>query len=205
MSILLKLKVKATGRPLEAGQDHFWRVMRTLDTGGPWSVSDVLKHSRGASRDTLKDYVRRLVKGGYLVISETLPDGSRLYRIERRSSRAPSVGRDGSTGRQGTINRQLWTAIRSLGAFSYRELIVAASTEEVPIRETTARDYLKRLCDAGYLRIVDASKPGIPRTYALKRSMNTGPDAPKVLRTKLIWDPNREEIIGETIAEEERS
>ena len=205
MPPLLKLKVKATGRPIAAGQDHFWRVMRDLDRDGPWTVSDVSARSPGASRDTVVEYNRRLVKGGYVAAVDTMPDGTIRYRIIRKASRAPVVKRDGSTGSHGAVNRQIWTAIRSLGSFSYRELVVAASTEEVPVQEVTARDYLRRLCDAGYLRIVDPGKPRTPCTYALKRSMNTGPDAPKVLRTKLIWDPNRNEIIGETIAEEERS
>lgn len=205
MSVLLKLKVKATGQPLDSGQDHFWRVMRDLDPGGPWTVTDVSDRSRSDSREAVKEYVRRLIKGGYLAGAGTLEDGTRLYQIARRVAHAPSVTRDGQRGRQGAVNRQLWTAIRSLGSFNYRELVIAAATEEVPIRETTARDYLKRLFNAGYLRIVDPGKPGTPRTYALKRAMNTGPGAPKVLRTKLVWDTNRNEIVGETIAEEDRS
>lgn len=205
MAALLKLKIKATGRPLEAGQDHFWSVIRDLDKAGAWSIADVVDRSRGASRRTVEEYVRRLVKGGFVAVDDTPSDGAKLFRIARRVARAPSVTRNGQPGRQGAVNRQLWTAIRSLGSFNYRELVIAAATEETPIRETTARSYLERLCDAGYLRIVDPGQPGTPRTYALKRAMNTGPGAPKVLRTKLVWDTNRNEIVGETIAEEDRS
>ena len=32
--------------------------------------------------------------------------------------------------------------------------------------------------------------------------MNGGPDAPRVLRTHLIYDPNRNEVMGEAEAED---
>jgi hypothetical protein len=35
--------------------------------------------------------------------------------------------------------------------------------------------------------------------------MNTGPEAPKVLRSHMVFDPNRQSLVGETFAEEEPS
>lgn len=203
MSAILKLRVTATGKPVRAGQDHFWAVIRRLDAHGPWTVPAVIAQSPDALGADVRAYVRRLVKAGWA--EEQAKDGEvSRYRLLRRPVRGPSIDREGRLRKPGQVNRQIWTAIRGLATFSYREITVAASTEDVPIAEGTVKKYLTRLSQAGYLRVVEPGGPCKPRTYALKRSMDTGPEAPRVLRTKLVWDQNREQIMGEAIAEEDR-
>lgn len=202
MPPILKLRIRASSRPLQTGNTHFWRVIRDLDKQGDWSVEDVYRRSGDAHRKAVVDYVKRLTRAGIAREITTAPP--RRYELLSRPAAVPIINRDGTIGRQGAGVRQMWTAIRALRTFTYRDLVVAATTEEVSVEAHTAKAYLQRLDAAGYLRTIDPGKPGTPRTYALKRSMDTGPEAPRILRTKFVWDPNRNQVMGEPEAEEDR-
>lgn len=203
MSVLMRLKLTVEGEPLKTGHAHFWRVIRELDKAGPWSVNDVFDRSRDAWQSSVEDFIRRLVKAG-LAEKAGVRGGLHVHRLTARPAKTPILRRDGQPTCGGLGVAQMWAAIRALKAVDYRELMVAATTEDVSVSANSAKAYLQRLDAAGYLRVIDPGNPGVPRRYALKRTMNTGPEAPRIMRTKLVWDPNRNEIMGETVAEEDR-
>jgi hypothetical protein len=60
--------------------------------------------------------------------------------------------------------------------------------------------YATALRDAGYLI---ASGPKHRLSFQLKPSMNTGPKAPRLLRTRMVFDPNRGVVAGEIVAEQQ--
>jgi hypothetical protein len=200
MAKVLKITIE---RPLR-GRDHYWGVMRQLAAArGNFIIPDVAAECCGEADEDIRDYLKRLERAG---IAERTGErrlgckagGGRdnlcdVWRLKRAHGPAPRLRRDGSECPMEGQAR-LWTAIRSLREFTVAELAYAASMD-APMRHTTAGTYVQRLLAAGYLVQHDKS-------YRLKLSMNTGPEAPKILRTHSVWDPNRRALVGNTTTEE---
>lgn len=199
------LKVKADGAPILYGIEHYWRVMRALGAdGGAFTVRQIFDHSNCSSQSAIRDYLRRLIQAEYVEALGLATDDDGIervsYRLLKRPRTAPSLRRDGSAGRQGRGQAQMWNAIRGLSTFTAQEIAVAATTDECVIAATTAKSYLLTLARAGYLSTAEPGGPNKPTVWRLKPSMNTGPLAPKILRAKLVWDANREKIMGDLLA-----
>ncbi|MEW6124151.1 MAG: hypothetical protein AB1698_16170 [Pseudomonadota bacterium] len=198
---------------LPRGIEATWAAILQLDDIGPWAVVDVVGQSHQGKKETYA-YVRALVANGRAQQVGTRAGGCShlntadvpLYRLTRRLAEAPRYGKDGKPARA-TGQQQLWNAMRALpGGYDYRELALAASTDETVISPDTAKAYLKRLLAAGYLVVVRPGRPRHAAIVALKAGMKTRPLAPQIMRTKFIWDPNVRAVVGmgET-AEEVRS
>lgn len=210
MSVLLKLRMEA-GKPILRGHAHFWSVIRDLGADGAmWSIGDVAGYCNGV-RPQVRDYVNRLVRGGYVEVAERrtrkgCTAGSRVfYRLLKRPADAPSLNRDGSPARDACGQRQMWTAIRRMKTFVVSDLAITASTEECRVKETTAQAYVLRLAAGGYLAVREPGRPGKPAVWRLKPSMDTGPLPPAILRSRMVFDRNRNAVLGPVEAEEERS
>lgn len=207
MSTILALKV-TPGEPVQRGNDHYWRVMRALteaDRERPFDLADVLGFCIRGDRKSLRDFLRRLEKAQIVAGPFENTEGGLYWRLIKRPMLLPHLDGDGRPLTSG--QDAMWNAIRALGSFDADELALAASTEICAIAVITAASYLRRLNDAGYLKIERPSMAGrSPRKtiYRLKPSMNTGPLAPKILRTKLVYDPNRNAVMGPVVAEEDR-
>lgn len=181
------------------GHAGFWAIIRERDAAGPWSITDIAGGTN-ARRDTVADYVRRLVRAG---IAEALGTVDRtdnrtpaaLYRLTRRPIDAPRIRRDGTESLP-TGQEQMWRAIRQLPNFSVPELVHAASTDVVRIAPEAAYTYVRRLHGAGYVAPLDPTAPWRTCAWRLKPSMNTGPHAPRVMRTKFVWDDNLGQVVG---------
>ena len=205
MSIVLKLK--ADGVPVLHGIEHYWLVMRTLGVNGnTFTVRQIFDRSNCSSQSTIRDYVRRLAAAEYVETPGTAIDDDGIarvsYRLLKHPRTAPSLRRDGSPCSPAQGQAQMWNAIRALAVFTSPELAIAASPDDCVIAAATAKAYTAQLGRAGYLSVASKGSPGKPTIWRLKPSMNTGPLAPKILRAKLVWDANREEIIGEASASE---
>lgn len=206
MPIILNLRIE--GAPVLRGFDHYWSKVRELGRdGAEFTLADIVGWSNGSSRKTAGDFVRRLVDKGYAEAAGWRTENSRrhrTYRLLKRPTDTPTLGRGGTAGLQGCGVQQMWTAMRALDGFTIAELTMTASTDDHAVRYQTARDYVRRLINAGYLVGRSQRDPNLPHVYRLKPSMNTGPKAPKILRTKFIYDPNRGAIMGAAEAEEVR-
>lgn len=191
--------VRLTAR-VPRGHDGFWKIIRELDQSGPWSVQDVDGETNIRHYQTINDFVGRLVKGGIAecVAEKSVPrtgQPMKFYRLLKRPFETPSLRRDG-TMLQMPAQQRMWNAIRSLKCFSLEDLAYAASDDAGPVPARTAQRYANHLVSAGYLtRLPNAD-------YRFKRSMDTGPYAPKILRMHVVWDSNRNAVISnETEAE----
>lgn len=179
------------------GHQHFWSVMRELRR---FTVADI-DGAGNADRHTVRDYIRRLERAGIIARagSEPVPGNDRqIYEIAvDPGPEAPSVRRDGTlVPRPGLGNEQMWRAMKMLGTFDYRDLAIAASTDEIAVRPATAKAYLKHLLRAGYLAVAAPAAP--PRRAAVYRLVrNTGPLAPMIQRTDWVWDPNLAQVMGQ--------
>jgi hypothetical protein len=101
----------------------------------------------------------------------------------------------------------MWNIIRGPQArdgIDARDLVVLAETDDVQIGLATAKEYLLRLAAAGYLICLKKAAQNRLSRYRLLPDMNTGPKAPKVLKTSVVYDTNRRMVIGRAIAEEVR-
>jgi hypothetical protein len=134
---------------------------------------------------TGKPYLEALKAGGWLVIDEN----RRWILVRDSGAEPPRVGPDGRPVTQGLGREQLWRTIRMLRTdFDYRDLAIAASTDDVAVSEADARYYVKHLALAGLLLCVQPDNRKHPARYRLAR--NTGPLAPKITRARVVWDPN---------------
>lgn len=198
--------------PVSTGQEAIWQIIRDLDKKGPWSISDIDGQTNKANFDTIVDYVHRLRAGLFIDVVATRPmkgdsTPANLYRVKIKTSETPRLRRDGSKAPP-SGQLQMWRAMRQLRQFTYRDLARVASTDELTISEVTAKSYLSRLSDVGFLQLLAPAKLGRansgPAVWRLKPSMNTGPLAPQVLRTRFIFDPNRKVVVGDaSLAENE--
>lgn len=196
MAIVLALKVDPS-KTIRRGSAYMWQVVRGLtddDRSQPFTADEVLDLTNGTELSTVRKWLKTLVRAGIVAA-----DGD-TYRLLRRPVLLPHLSNDGRIVSVG--QDALWTAIRALKTFTSRELAVAASTEEHAVTEWTAKSYVKMLLAAGYLTVTTPGHSHRPAAYRLKPSMNTGPLAPKILRAKLVFDPNRNEVFGQAEAEE---
>lgn len=197
MSIILALKTDGA-TPILRGSAHMWSVIRELtdkDRAQTFSAGDVLARTTRTELSTVRKWLSTLVRAGLL---EALPDGA--YRCLRRPVLLPQIGGDGRIVPSG--QQAIWNAIRTLVCFGVREVAAVAATEETPVAPATAARYVRALADAGYFVVEQAGAPGRPARYRLKPVMRKRPLAPRILRTKIVYDPNINAVVGECEAEE---
>jgi len=95
--------------------------------------------------------------------------------------------------------------MRTLPQFTIQELAVAASTEERPISRNTANKYVAALARAGMVAAIEPPAAGakgrvgaVAGLWRLLRGHNRGPEAPRILQARFVFDPNRDEVVGES-------
>lgn len=190
---------------LPRGTEAMWDAIRTLDPDGPWAVSDIVDACHCDRREAVR-YVSGLLKAGYAQTVGERPAGNftaPLHSLLRKPLIAPRFDRDGAQCKP-SGQEQMWTAIRNLPTgFTFHEIAHAASTDEVVVPAMSAKAYLKRLLQAGYLNVLRKGAPARAALLSLKPSMNTGPLPPLILRTKFVWDQNRKAVMGTATEAEE--
>ncbi|PTW61393.1 hypothetical protein C8N35_102102 [Breoghania corrubedonensis] len=207
MAAVLKLREQANGRPILRGHEHFWSVILDLTRAGEtFTLKDVASGCNDRTDSSVTDYVRRLTVAGYLDTVGQTDEGrysKPIYKLIKRQAEAPRLRRDG-TELPPPAQQLMWNTMRNLlkGGFCARELAQFASIDEVTVPLVTAKSYLKHLDSAGYLHCLEPGRGRHLARWRLKPSMNTGPKAPKILRTQAVYDPNLNEIPGTADAEE---
>ena len=196
MAKVLKIEIRRALR----GFEHYWSVMKELSVDcGEFTIADVEARSNGGGPNDVWDYLKRLTLADLAektgATREGAGPGARavVWRLKRTHGPAPRLRRDGTEVPMDGQQR-LWIAIRSLGVFTIPELAYAATLDR-PVPPNTAASYVRRLQAAGYLVRQGAS-------FRLKPSMNTGPEAPKILQTHSVWDPNRRVVMGQSTTQQ---
>lgn len=211
MPIVLKLTAKK-GKPVRRGIDFFWSVIQGFAaTGQEFTLQDIHSVS-DADRSDIRDFLNRLEKARLIERTDLAVISARgveapAYRILLRQSATPKVRRDGTLIEGATKQQCMWNAMRSSvtrSGFTARDISAFALRGATKISMVTARSYIQMLARAGYLIQLDKGGPARMATWRLAPDKNTGPLPPMILRTKLVFDQNRHEIIGDAIAEEVR-
>ncbi|QND45233.1 hypothetical protein HB780_05615 (plasmid) [Rhizobium lusitanum] len=204
MPLVLKLTAKK-GKPVIRGSDHFWSVMMDHAVADDsFSIADIFGGSNTWKED-VKDFVRRLEKAGFI---ERVPLMSPIrWKVQIKQRTTPKVRRDGTIVAGASRLQAMWNTMRSpvsRSGFTAQDIVAWGSTDELKIVKGTALNYITTLASAGYLIQLAPGNRHKLAIWRLSPGMNTGPLPPMVLRTKVVFDQNRHEVVGESIAEEER-
>lgn len=181
----------------KAGYESFWGAIRSLKVFTHQDVMCEIGKEFGdrVNGDTLKSYIQRLCRGGYVVASGYVPTarGTRYRQytlVNDTGVRAPRLRSDGTPSKNGAVHEALWVCMKVLGNFHVRELKLAATTERTSPSEEETADYCEHLARAGYLR-----RNGNGCHYTFIRSRFTGPRPPVVTYTSTVYDPNTRQIV----------
>ena len=169
---------------------EMWRIIRRVGAQGrPFDVDKVRSQLRGAiRRERVRDYLKALQAGGYLVPCTVDDDGSPGWQLLRDpGAETPRVHADGTPIIQGAGREQCWRAMRILVSFDIVELVATASTDRWAVAPGEARDYCARLARAG---ILTRTRGGDCPAYTLPPARYTGPQPPQIRKSKEIYDPN---------------
>lgn len=205
MSKLLSLTMKMQGKPVLRGIDHYWSVIMERHRAGEAFTARDVDMAGNANKASARDYIRRLERAGLIERVDETSGGAGIFRPLVIQSTAPRVRRDGSVIESLPANQCMWNMMRGpngRSGFTWRDLVAWSQTDETAIKPMTAKSYIKTLHAAGYLIAV---KPGTARKPAIWRllpNMTTGPEAPKILRTKMVYDPNKNAVINPVNADE---
>ncbi|WP_423708633.1 hypothetical protein [Undibacterium sp. WLX3042] len=180
-----------------------WEQMRK--NADRFTQAQVVERAK-VSEDAVKDYVKVLLKAGFIAVIDSEPVGTMCKRnvyalIKDSGIEAPRLTKKGEVVTQGSVNEAMWGTLRRVlkgQTFNYRELASFASTSTQEVSEETAKSYVFMLAGAKYLECV---KPPVlgrraqPGRYRFRPQMDTGPRAPMIQRTKQVYDPNRNEVM----------
>lgn len=185
------------------GRDALWACLLDLDGEGPWTAGEFARRTN-LNVGTPRDLVRQLRAGGYLkdvgykLTGGKNPQEAPLYRLTKRPLQAPRLRRDGTVHPERGIER-LWRAMKMAKTFTIAELAqLADGGDGAPVNRRTVGAYCNRLAAAGVLGRV----PTADRETRYRLVRNLGSKAPKILETKVIFDPNANVVIGEATARE---
>lgn len=205
MPVVLKIQAKR-GKAPKRGIEHYWSLImdRAVDDLTS-SVSDILAGSK-ADRSDIRDFFKRLTKAGILEPAGVRSNGEAHFRPTLRQTNAPRVRRDGTVVPGISKQKAIWNAMRgptcALG-FTYLDIVAFAATDDTPLNSGSVTTYINMLYRAGYLIQLDKGAAGRLATWRLDPTMNTGPLPPMVLGTKVVFDQNRHEIVGDEVEAEE--
>jgi len=189
-------------------RDAIWSAIRKLQEFG---ISDIENLTR-VNHGTIETYLLGLTRADYLerTAHQTRAQGdgkfqrSRWRLINDVGVDAPRVTRHGKRVTQGQARENMWRTMRIIGEFNARELAIQSSTEDVAVKASDAKDYVRHLHLAGYLKLTAESKPGNkPGTGTLARyrfiaACYTGPRPPMVQSVKQVFDPNLGKVMRPT-------
>ena len=173
-------------------RQQVWDLIRAK-AGARFEIVDVVP--KGVNEITAHKYVKSLLAAGHVKQAEERP-GVRANRphkgyqlVKDVGAEAPRLKIDGTPVKHGLAQEQMWRTLRMLGGdINASELAAHASTPSIQVPVNTARSYLAHLCDANFVQLTAKRSGSKEQRYRL--TVNTGPRAPLVCGTKVLYDPN---------------
>lgn len=191
---------------IRGGQSPRQRIWAQIRKHSQGFTQEKLSELSKTNKSVVQDYVKVLVKAGFIVVTDT----ENVGRICRRNTyklirdygiEAPQINRKGELVERATVNEAMWGTLRRVlkgKEFNRKELAIFASTEAQKISQETANTYIYYLVAAGYLTCVAEAVRGKKHAlakYVFKANMDTGPRAPMIQRTKQVYDPNKNKVM----------
>lgn len=175
--------------------DEMWVAVVSLERFTAIDVGLVVSKKVAINTGTVRSYLLRLNKGGYIRLDGMKAHGERIYILYCENvGNTPRLNVDGSQVRERKTQR-VWRAIKILRRFGVKEVMITGSMPGDPISESSVRSYLGWLVNAGY--VVSPRQPrniGM-RYYRIVPSKCAGPRAPIVRRRVELFDPNLDEVV----------
>jgi len=176
-------------------RDGMWQMMMKL---GTFSIKEI-SGATSFERSTISSYLLGLEKAGYVSVKRELGRGVAVintYTVIRKNLDTPRLRKDGTEVTQGTGTAQMWRSIKMMASFTPLDLSVHASTTAVEVHVNAAKDYIKHLHKAGYLRLVKTSKPGKQAVYSKVADRSKyGAKPLQIQRVKQVYDPNIGKVV----------
>ena len=154
--------------------------------------------------DTIRTYLKALERGGYIGQKADAVQ-IEFELLKDNGVECPRLKSDGTPVTAGLGTEAMWRSMRIISDFDARELAAHASASGQAVEVNAAKDYIKHLHAAGYLKVVkDAVKSGKRSGSSLTRyqlipGKNTGPRPPMIQRAKTVYDQN----LGKVVWQEE--
>ena len=181
----------AGGKPY--GRRAIWLCFRELSEKGPVTLLDLAVKTR-INRGTIRTYMESLVAGGYAEKSPFVRGEWTAYRLIRDVGvEHPRLNKKGEA--IVTSRETMWRSMKMLPMFTAQDLALTATTSRCTVSPVDAADYCKHLLAAGYLALVREGGKDGKAVYKLLPGMRTGPLAPMVQRTKVVFDPNTNKVM----------
>ena len=165
----------------EIDRKKVWASVRKLKT---FTKRELMFDSE-TNKDTSREYVNALFKGGYVEKTGEKIKGSIQFRLCKDVGiDAPRIRRDGSKV-EVPVYQKVWNAMRIYKRFTYEDLLIAVpdTTKE------SLKSYLKYLQRAGYIKKLSRKQ------FFLITSRYTGKQAPSIRSIKQVYDPNIEKVV----------
>ena len=192
-------------RPVRAGRDYFWqKLLEASRDGGSATVKELRGVCDPGHDEALRSFLARMYDAGHVERLDDRPPYR--FRISSPQRDCPVISGDGKPSLKGRAQQQMWNVMRRarLG-FTVEQLMIDATTDDVVVGFETAISYLRLLFRAGVVKITSNGRKPADRVFVLTGSGNTGSKAPRRMRAAFMYDPNTCSVLGEVVAEEERS
>lgn len=168
-------------------RDGLWKLIRSFKR---FTLSDLHRHST-MDRSSIKTYVDILIKGGFVTERKALKGKPTIYSLTKDNGvQRPELTPDGEL-RAPNGRQRMWSAMKVLKRFSFRDLSMAAS-----VGHLDAKGYCIMLRQAKYLKVMVEAKPMCnSEVYALDPKRDTGPLAPQIKRGDVVYDRNLSKVV----------
>lgn len=176
------------------GIDDYWALM--LAATAPWTAQEIAQ-ACGATPSTICDFAKRLVKGGYARVDFRK---GRIVRhsLVKRPLIKPRLDRAGQEYPE-TKQETIWRSMRMAKTFDPVSLMEFSKGCGTDMPKSTVRIYMRSLLEVGIIVRIS------PRSNTYKLAQNLGARAPRVLKTRIVYDPNRNMVVGVPLAQEVQS
>lgn len=173
-------------------RQRIWEAIRAQRGG---FTCHSLHLAAGVQYQTTFMFLAALRKAGYVgYLDDYDPETNARHMalLKDNGVEAPSLKADGSPSSQGLRREAMWRTLRILGETSIAEVAQLASAA-VPTTNESAKNYLKWLARAGYLKVSNGH--GRSLRYRLIPSRYSGPRAPVITRDKQVYDANLDKVV----------
>jgi len=185
------------------GYDAIWQVILSFRQKA-FTSNDIAGQMQ-SSQVMIKEFLNKLVLHNFIEITEEISglagQGARkkyIYRLITSDQTRPKFNSEGKIiNPKGTGADQMWRCMKMIKVFTSKDLAIAASTDEKTVSHGYAKNYIRALTRAGYLKIINKpnAAKGVSPIYRLLPQKNTGPNAPVLKRDQSVFDPNLKKLV----------
>lgn len=178
-------------------RQRMWETIRDLGKGGAEFSTYTVARRTGEEDEATRTYLMALAKAEIVKrLSVKGRDGTWTL-LKDEGVEAPRVNKHGERVPPEAVEF-IWRALRILGELTAAEAANQVAAGGSAITEDGARIYLQGLALAGYT-VRSGGTPGVPASYRLVPSRNSGPLHPIYQRSSYyqIFDPNLCKVVWE--------